>query len=167
VCDLETSRMGAPYIYDISRLRVNIFYFMAQASPLPKGQHLCASFPPCFYSCCLMVINPQGYQFTSSLMPKLKNITNELLLRKQPVTWGWKYIQLPNHLIIQTTVWSHYNNSISARNADGTFTHLLILIQVNVKVIKYIDYQITNVQTAKVWHLLLVITNRWVIENST
>jgi len=22
VCDLETSRMGAPYIYDISRLRV-------------------------------------------------------------------------------------------------------------------------------------------------
>ena len=24
VCDLETSRMGAPYIYDITRLRVNI-----------------------------------------------------------------------------------------------------------------------------------------------
>ena len=23
-CDLETSRMGAPYIYDISRLRVNL-----------------------------------------------------------------------------------------------------------------------------------------------
>jgi len=23
VCDLETSRMGAPYIYDINRLRVN------------------------------------------------------------------------------------------------------------------------------------------------
>jgi len=23
VCDLETSRMGDPYIYDISRLRVN------------------------------------------------------------------------------------------------------------------------------------------------
>ena len=26
VCDLETSRMGAPYIYDVSRLRVNIAY---------------------------------------------------------------------------------------------------------------------------------------------
>ena len=25
VCDLETSRMGAPYIYDISHLRVNLF----------------------------------------------------------------------------------------------------------------------------------------------
>ena len=25
VCDLETSRIGAPYIYDISSLRVNIF----------------------------------------------------------------------------------------------------------------------------------------------
>ena len=24
VCDIETSRMGAPYMYDISRLRVNI-----------------------------------------------------------------------------------------------------------------------------------------------
>jgi len=24
VCDLETSRMGAPYIYDIRRLRVKI-----------------------------------------------------------------------------------------------------------------------------------------------
>jgi len=26
VCDLETSRMGAPYIYDISRLRVNALH---------------------------------------------------------------------------------------------------------------------------------------------
>jgi len=26
VCDLETSRMGAPYIYDISHLRVKEFY---------------------------------------------------------------------------------------------------------------------------------------------
>jgi len=28
VCDLETSRMGAPYIYDISRLRVNTRKFL-------------------------------------------------------------------------------------------------------------------------------------------
>jgi len=28
VCDLETSRMGAPYIYDISRLRVKCGLFM-------------------------------------------------------------------------------------------------------------------------------------------
>jgi len=26
VCDLETSRMGAPYIYDISRLRVKLLF---------------------------------------------------------------------------------------------------------------------------------------------
>jgi len=25
VCDLETPRMGAPYIYDVSRLKVNTF----------------------------------------------------------------------------------------------------------------------------------------------
>ena len=28
VCDLETSRMGAPYIYDISSLRLNDLTFM-------------------------------------------------------------------------------------------------------------------------------------------
>ena len=26
VCDLETSRMGAPYIYDISSLKVNVVF---------------------------------------------------------------------------------------------------------------------------------------------
>jgi len=32
VCDLETSRRGAPYIYDVSRLRVKVctFIFMVQ-----------------------------------------------------------------------------------------------------------------------------------------
>ena len=29
VCDLETSRIFVPYIYDISSLRVNIMYFAA------------------------------------------------------------------------------------------------------------------------------------------
>jgi len=29
VCDLETSRMGAPYIYDISHLRVNLFFMVS------------------------------------------------------------------------------------------------------------------------------------------
>jgi len=30
VCDLETSRMGAPYIYDISRLRVKLLVIMKE-----------------------------------------------------------------------------------------------------------------------------------------
>ena len=30
VCDLETSRIGAPYIYDISNLRVNINLYNAE-----------------------------------------------------------------------------------------------------------------------------------------
>jgi len=40
VCDLETSRIGAPYIYDISNLRVNIFlikhinFFLVVIDPL-------------------------------------------------------------------------------------------------------------------------------------
>jgi len=33
VCDLETSRMGAPYIYDISRLRVNTTKMKSSGTP--------------------------------------------------------------------------------------------------------------------------------------
>ena len=58
VCDLETSRMGAPYIYNISRLKVNTyvssmciyiglktFFYVVRhldsiASYLPTGHHL-------------------------------------------------------------------------------------------------------------------------------
>jgi len=35
VCDLETSRMGAPYIYDISHLRVKLG--VGKISFIPKG----------------------------------------------------------------------------------------------------------------------------------
>jgi len=35
VCDLETSRIGAPYIYDISNLRVNNLLFQEQISCEP------------------------------------------------------------------------------------------------------------------------------------
>jgi len=42
VCDLETSRMGAPYIYDISRLRVNykniIFYFIMEQNLVSQSK---------------------------------------------------------------------------------------------------------------------------------
>jgi len=37
VCDLETSRMGAPYVYDISRLRVNIRIYCDCRSQWPRG----------------------------------------------------------------------------------------------------------------------------------
>ena len=39
VCDLETSRMGAPYIYDISRLRLNNSKILSNAS-LEKNSQL-------------------------------------------------------------------------------------------------------------------------------
>jgi len=32
VCDLETSRMGAPYIYDISHLRVNTIVLLRMST---------------------------------------------------------------------------------------------------------------------------------------
>jgi len=43
VCDLETSRMGAPYIYDISHLRVNktlaCVHVPARAVVFPQGRN--------------------------------------------------------------------------------------------------------------------------------
>jgi len=36
VCDLETSRMGAPYIYDISRLRVKLTVAFRNCANAPK-----------------------------------------------------------------------------------------------------------------------------------
>jgi len=35
VCDLETSRLGAPYIYDISHLRVKAFVFTNSTEQSP------------------------------------------------------------------------------------------------------------------------------------
>ena len=37
VCDLETSRMGAPYIYDISRLRVKL-NFIVHCTSIVEGE---------------------------------------------------------------------------------------------------------------------------------
>jgi len=38
VCDLETSRMGAPYVYDISHLRVNIILYHQYETVLFRSQ---------------------------------------------------------------------------------------------------------------------------------
>jgi len=40
VCDLETSRMGAPYIYNISRLRVKLALDEVQAPAILSLQSL-------------------------------------------------------------------------------------------------------------------------------
>jgi len=46
VCDLETSRIGAPYIYDIIRLRVNIVFLSTYGLPsrLLRVSHKCGVF---------------------------------------------------------------------------------------------------------------------------
>jgi len=40
VCDLETSRMGAPYIYDISHLRVKFSHSDSHKKQQCKCNHL-------------------------------------------------------------------------------------------------------------------------------
>jgi len=39
VCNLETSRIGAPYIYDISNLRVKVFRFVPTVSVFRELQY--------------------------------------------------------------------------------------------------------------------------------
>ena len=39
VCDLETLRMGAPYIYDISHLRVKVL--SCRSNPVLRGVWIC------------------------------------------------------------------------------------------------------------------------------
>jgi len=39
VCDLETSRMGAPYMYDISHLRVNLLSIKVATCFDSKSHH--------------------------------------------------------------------------------------------------------------------------------
>ena len=50
VCDLETSRMGAPYIYDISRLRVKYIFINVNRFPgnekYGSMRTLCKNFLP-------------------------------------------------------------------------------------------------------------------------
>ena len=43
VCDLETTRIGAPYIYDISRLRVNVT--LTRAAREPAQNNGCGPWP--------------------------------------------------------------------------------------------------------------------------
>ena len=50
VCDLETSRMGAPYIYDISRLRVNVFCYMFNRTASVCNMYLLPHTLPCSHS---------------------------------------------------------------------------------------------------------------------
>jgi hypothetical protein len=40
VCDLETSRIGAPYIYDISNLRVNVFRIAMEITEMNLKEQL-------------------------------------------------------------------------------------------------------------------------------
>jgi len=43
VCDLETSRMGAPYIYDISHLRVKVICTLALTAVCGSLLHILCS----------------------------------------------------------------------------------------------------------------------------
>jgi hypothetical protein len=73
VCDLETSRIGAPYIYDISNLRVN--------QPCPERGTL-NSFLSEYFSLLLSVIIPSGSPYSSTC---------------HPVNGQWAYCRLQFH----------------------------------------------------------------------
>jgi len=61
VCDLETSRMGAPYIYDISHLRVNVLCSentkcgakTMYGEDIPRWVYNIVYFPPFYLGYCV------------------------------------------------------------------------------------------------------------------
>jgi hypothetical protein len=71
VCDLETSRIGAPYIYDISHLRVNSTFY--------KGA------PEMVWITTILSVHTHGYKTPSLILSKKhtdcfnKNICEEYL----------------------------------------------------------------------------------------
>ena len=58
VCDLETSRMGAPFIYDISRLRVNINRYCRR---MVVNSHTYYRMVVNLRICCRMIVNFYTY----------------------------------------------------------------------------------------------------------
>jgi len=91
VCDLETSRIGAPYIYDISNLRVNHWMDIVLSEGvciLLKVHFYASSPPPPFmgaFWCCLVFLLP--------VFCKLTIITETLLYMHQVllyVSWWCK-----------------------------------------------------------------------------
>jgi len=74
VCDLETSRMGAPYIYDISRLRVN-----EPTSPTSAKLWNLVSAPCLVFSCLTAHKNKQAPSTKSALLVHIKYLYNSKL----------------------------------------------------------------------------------------
>jgi len=71
VCDLETSRMGAPYIYDISHLRVKLHSFVVcilLASLLKIGRPTASHFNTSTPSFALEVLSAEWIRFCSTLL---------------------------------------------------------------------------------------------------
>jgi len=100
VCDLETSRIGAPYLYDISNLRVNVKYVWPYLASLPwklkavlkylKSRPACtlARFKRLSYSSktiCLQLDRPHSY-YCHVLWHTLPNIQLEVKNCSIPVT---------------------------------------------------------------------------------
>jgi len=65
VCDLETSRMGAPYIYDISRLRVKQVRSCLTPWQLGKGK---VQFSTCGQHSEMLVSRHKNYKTTAAIL---------------------------------------------------------------------------------------------------
>jgi len=90
VCDLETSRIGAPYIYDISSLRVKIHFLKASyrcqhlsRRPFPYVQRLTLcmqySFLPCMPYSPSTHTRRKGIAFHSFIKTVFENLSSGML----------------------------------------------------------------------------------------
>jgi len=85
VCDLETSRMGAPYIYDISHLRVNLFELYDDARTCQRqiclgiGRRTCDYIPPALCSIIFLSL------LSSSCSGRIRRFSCSLILKMKLV----------------------------------------------------------------------------------
>jgi len=102
VCDLETSRMGAPYIYDISRLRVNLILSILNLSFLLTRRHFYILLSLFFFNC--LVTSSPFLQRASSFHIRLT-----LSLKKKGASFFetiysyqiiWFYVLEHNNLLV-------------------------------------------------------------------
>jgi len=83
VCDLETSRMGAPYIYDISRLRVkvckSVHHHTIQINYEPY-----ATISPVYY--------PDVYSQLNMFRASSRPSSGAQQLQQQPLVYRWNVV---------------------------------------------------------------------------
>ena len=135
VCDLETPRMGAPYIYDISRLRVNIKKMVYMLTDVKFFLFQCSKM------CCLITLSTHLYMWSlfyittiiCHFLPLLWHMWVLGCVKSNPITglyrhWGFQEVQAPRfqdnqHMKVVRLSALHTGRLYPPGNIPGTHFH--------------------------------------------